>query len=122
MAAKRQAAGLVLDAPYTSMLDLARLHYPYLPAKWFLRDRYETIRHVTQVKVPLLIVHGANDAVIPVAMGQSVLDAALAEKEMLKVDGAGHLDHDGFGSFDRIIAWMERVVAGDLQQRAGKAR
>lgn len=122
VAAKRQAAGLILDAPYTSMLDLARLHYPYLPAKWFLRDRYETIRHVTQVKVPLLIVHGANDAVIPVAMGQSVLDAALAEKEMLKVDGAGHLDHDGFGSFDRIIAWMERVVAGDLQQRAGKAR
>jgi fermentation-respiration switch protein FrsA (DUF1100 family) len=120
VAAKKKAAGLILDAPYTSMLDLAHLHYPYLPADWFLRDRYETVQHIAKIDVPLLVVHGEADVVIPVAMGRAVFDAAPGPKTFLKF-GGGHLDHDARGSFDEIIGWIERggVMSGEGARAAG---
>lgn len=121
VAAKRRAAGLILDAPYTSMLDLAHLHYPYLPAGTFLRDRYDTMRHIKKVNMPLLVVHGGRDAVIPLSMGQAVYEAALGEKELVKVEGAGHLDHDTMGSFDQIFAWMDSHYAGGRKGRVEDA-
>jgi fermentation-respiration switch protein FrsA (DUF1100 family) len=117
VAAQKNAAGLILDAPYTSMLDLAYLHYPYLPAGMLLRDRYESSRHINKVRMPLLIVHGARDVVIPFSMGQAVLAAAQGEKELVRIENAGHLDHDALGSFDRIIAWLDRHSAGARQGR-----
>ncbi len=111
VAAKKEAGGLILDSPYTSLLDLANMHYPYLPADWFLRDRYETIRHIAKVETPLLVVHGEGDGIIPIAMGRSVFEAAPRAKTFLRFAG-GHLDHDAHGSFDQIIDWIERVSAG----------
>ncbi|MCB1514761.1 MAG: alpha/beta hydrolase [Hyphomicrobiaceae bacterium] len=123
VATKRAAAGLVLDAPYTSMLDLAHLHYPYLPSNLFLRDRYETQRHIANVTVPLLIVHGRNDAVIPFDMGQAIYDRAPSQqKEIVDVPGAGHLDHDRLGSFDAIIKWMVARTAAPTSTGSGPSR
>lgn len=112
VAVKKAAAGLILDAPFTSMLDLARLHYPYLPADMFLRDRYETVGHIGSVSMPVLVVHGADDAVIPLSMGRAVYEAASREKEMVTVENAGHLDHDTKGSFEQMFAWMDSHLAG----------
>lgn len=118
VAAAKPCAGLILDLPYTSMLDLAQLHYPYLPADFFLKDRYETIRHIGKVQAPLLVVHGEGDAVIPIAMGRTVFDAAPGQKTFLKF-GGGHLDHDARGSFDQIIGWIEaRSVGSGLPAKA----
>lgn len=121
VAAQKGGAGLILDAPFTSMLDLAHLHYPYLPAGLLLRDRYETSRHINKVKMPLLIVHGADDVVIPLSMGQAVLAAAHGEKELVRVENAGHLDHDASGSFDRIFAWIDHHGAAVGKNRVEDA-
>ncbi len=125
VAAQRNGAGLILDAPFTSMLDLAHLHYPYLPADVFLRDRYETIRHIAKVNMPLLVVHGAGDVVIPLGMGEAVYNAAQGDKELVNVEDAGHLNHDMMGSFDRIFAWMDARIGGARRSRtegaAGRA-
>ena len=112
VAAAMQPAGVILDAPYTSMLDLAHLHYPYLPADWLLKDRYETMRYLGKVTSAILIVHGDQDQVIPEAMGRAVFEAANSAKSkaFITVPGAGHLDHDEV-SFDKIIAWVEQVRA-----------
>ena len=113
VAAARKPGGVILDAPYTSMLDLAGLHYPYLPSRWLLRDRYETMRYIGRVKAPLLIVHGDQDQIIPAEMGRAVLAAAseAEPKEYIEVPGAAHLDHDDL-SFDRIVAWIKQMRAG----------
>lgn len=111
LAAARPVAGLVLDAPYTSMPDIASMHYPYLPARTLLSDRYETVRHLKNVHVPLLVVHGEADAVIPVEMGRAVHAAANEPKEIATFPGAGHSDHGLYGSFDAIQAWIERLRA-----------
>lgn len=111
VAGERDVAGIVLDAPYTSVLDVAVMFYPYLPVRTFLRDRYETVGHLSKVKAPLLIVHGEADRVIPVEMGRAVFRAASEPKQLVTIPRAGHSDHGLFGSFDAIQAWIDRLRA-----------
>lgn len=120
VAAAKAPAGVILDAPYTSMLDLAHLHYPYLPAGWLLKDRYETKRYIGKMKSALLIVHGDQDQVIPDAMGRAVFKAAegAQSKQFIMLSGVGHLDHDEL-SFGKIIAWIKRAHAA-ANPAAGK--
>ncbi len=102
-----EAAGLILDAPYTSMLDLAHLHYPELPARWLLTDRYDTAGLIPDLRIPLLIVHGEEDGVVPASMGKRLFElAGSLDKEFKLFAGAGHTDHYLHGSFDTILAWI----------------
>lgn len=122
VAMEKPVAGIILDAPYTSILDVARLHYPYLPAALFLRDRYETARYIGALHAPLLIVHGEADEVIPVAMGRALYHMAVAPKELVTVPGAGHSDHGLFGSYDAIQAWIERLREPGHARVGGRSR
>lgn len=112
VAAAKPVRGLILDAPYTSMLDMARLHYPLLPSDFFLTDTYHSDRFIGRVAAPVLIVHGEMDDVIPVAMGRRLFDLAASPKEIVTLPGAGHSDHHLFGSYEAIYAWLERLEAG----------
>lgn len=111
VAAEKQAAGLILDAPYTAIVDLAASQYPWLPVRPMLLDRYESTAHIARVTAPLLIVHGARDAVIPVTMGKALYERANAPKDMAVIPGAGHADHYMFGSYDVINAWIDKLRA-----------
>ncbi len=115
VAAEKPVAGVILDAPYTSMVDLAKLHHPLLPSDWFLTDRYETLRWISELAAPLLIIHGEADDIVPVDMGKAVHDAAEAPKKIAVIRGAGHSDHNMFGSYEVIWNWLEA-----LEQRAGQ--
>src|SRR5262249_18322551 len=68
VAADDSVGGVVLDAPYTSIVDVAAGAYPFLPVRPFMLDRYETLRFLPRVTAPLLVLHGEDDEVIPVAM------------------------------------------------------
>jgi fermentation-respiration switch protein FrsA (DUF1100 family) len=121
VAAEKQVAGIILDAPYTSVLDVAVMFYPYLPVRTFLRDRYETIKHLDKLHAPLLVVHGEVDRVIPVEMGRAVYRAAREPKELVTIPRAGHSDHGLFGSFDAIQAWIERLRAATVKRTPQRA-
>ena len=109
VAAERRVGGLVLDAPFTSMVDLAVLHYPFIPARSLLRDRYETLSHIGSVAAPLLILHGEGDEIIPAAMGLRVYEAARVAKKIVTFPGAGHSDHHLFGSYDALFRWIDKL-------------
>jgi fermentation-respiration switch protein FrsA (DUF1100 family) len=109
LAAEKPVGGVVLDAPYTSIVDVAAAAYPYLPLRPFLFDRYETMKFLPRVEAPLLVVHGEADAVIPVAMGRAVYAAASGPKEIVTFPGAGHSDHHLHGSGEEIRRWIERT-------------
>ena len=111
VAAERPAGGVILDAPYTAIVDVAALHYPWLPARLLMRDRYETLGHIGKVRAPLLIVHGGRDDVIPVEMGRRVLAAAGGDKRLVEFPEAGHSDHFQFGSFEAIQQWIGETFA-----------
>lgn len=105
----REIAGVILDAPYTAIVDVATLHYPYLPARLLMKDRYETMKHIGKVTAPLLVVHGEADVVIPVEMGRKVAASSGGNADIRTFPGAGHTDHDQFGSFEAIIGWLSKT-------------
>lgn len=114
LAASRPAAALVLDAPYTSIVDVGAMHYPYLPARLMMRDRYETLKHLQNVTVPVLVIHGERDAVIPVEMGRKVAASAPGPARIVTFPEAGHSDHHLYGSFEAVNAWIDDVRSGSL--------
>lgn len=121
VAVARPAAGIILDAPYTSLLDVAELHYPHLPSRYFMTDRYDTMKFLPGLKMPLLIVHGTEDRVVPAAMGLAIHQRAPGTKEIALIPGAGHSDHAQFGSTDIIFGWIDRLRSGELGRVAPRA-
>lgn len=91
-------AGVLLRSPFTSLADVAAHHYPFLPVRALLRDRYAVLEHVRAADVPVTVVHGDRDDVVPPAQSAAVADAAPRLVEHLVVPGAGHNDPAMFGA------------------------
>ncbi|MEM9354909.1 MAG: alpha/beta hydrolase [Pseudomonadota bacterium] len=109
VAASRPVGGIILDAPYTSLADAGARIYPYLPVKLALTEHYDSLSVIDKVGAPLLIVHGTEDDIIPFDLGQKLYEAAKEPKTFVGLKGAGHSDHYGFGSFDRMREWMGEI-------------
>lgn len=118
VASEKRAAGLVLDAPYTSMVDLAALHHPLIPGRWFMTDRYETRQHIGKITAPLLVLHGEKDRIVPIEMGREIFTRAPEPKTLETFPDAGHDDHYKFGSYDALYAWIAALRA-ESQRRQG---
>jgi uncharacterized protein len=84
-------AGLVLQSAFTSVREMARLHYPVVPAA-FVPDGYPTLDRITRLRCPILILHGDLDDIVPVGHGQALFAAAVGNKHLEVVRGAGHND------------------------------
>ncbi|HMJ10796.1 MAG TPA: alpha/beta fold hydrolase [Polyangiaceae bacterium] len=91
MARRGHAARLILISPFTSMTDMARKLLPWLPVSLLVRDRYETKQKVSALSLPVLILHGTADEVIPVSMGRRVADL-LPNAKLVLIEGGGHND------------------------------
>lgn len=120
LAAAKPVGGVVLDAPYTSIVDVAAGAYPYFPVRPFLFDRYESLRYLPKIDVPLLVIHGEDDEVIPVAMGRAVYAAANAPKQIVTFPGAGHSDHHLYGSGEEVFRWIDAVSDVQASERPQK--
>ncbi len=92
LALDRQAAGLVIEAPFASIAHMANAVYPFLPLGSLVRTRYDNLAKISQLKMPLLVVQGTQDEIIPVAQGRMVFDAAPEPKRFLAIEGARHND------------------------------
>jgi len=90
MAVEQRVAALVLQAPYSSVADVAQGDFPLLPVWWLVRDRFDSVDKIARVGVPLFVVHGERDAVVPVRFGRALFAAASEPKEALWLPGAGH--------------------------------
>jgi uncharacterized protein len=84
-------SGLILQSAFTSVRDMARLHYPLIPPA-LVPDAYPSLRLITALPAPLLVLHGARDAVVPVIHGEALFEAAPGPKRMHVFPGAGHND------------------------------
>ncbi len=92
MAQERPAAALVLEAPFTSLADVAGHHYWWTPARWLLRDRFDSAAKIAGIRMPLLIVHGKRDRTVPLKFGRRLYAAAAEPKEMRVLPEADHTD------------------------------
>jgi fermentation-respiration switch protein FrsA (DUF1100 family) len=85
-------AALILRSPFTSMADVGRVHYPLLPVRWLLRDRFATIDHIAAVRAPLLIIAGDRDSIVPLPQSRQVHAAAREPKSLLVIRNGDHND------------------------------
>lgn len=95
-------AALILRSPFTSMADLGRHHYAFLPVRWLLRDHYSTIGRVARVNAPLLVIGGDSDRIVPIEQTRRVYEAAREPKSLLVIRGADHNDESLFTGREMI--------------------
>jgi uncharacterized protein len=103
VAGHRDVARLVLVTPFDSLASVAQAHYRWLPARWLVRDRYDSIAHLARYDGPVLIVRAGRDEVVLPA-NTDRLAAALSRAEVLDLPLAGH------GSIDAAPAYAETLV------------
>ena len=97
---------VILEAPFTSMGDAAAEHYPFVPARMLVRDRYASVEKVADIRAPLLIIHGEADRTVPKALGKRLFDAASEPKQAHWISGAGHNNLYDFG----VTALVEQFI------------
>lgn len=90
LAAKRTVFALVLEAPMSSVADIAADQYPFLPVRQLIKDPFLSIDHIEDVDAPILIVHGDRDTLIPIESGRKLFAAAGEPKTFHTVAGATH--------------------------------
>ena len=74
IAQNKNFAGIILESPFTSMVDAGKFYYFYLPVSLLLKDRYETVKKLNNIKIPILVMHGKKDKIVPFHMGQKVFE------------------------------------------------
>ncbi len=93
LASREPAAALIVESSFTSLVDVGRHHYPYLPVGLLARIRYPSIDRMQAIRCPVLIVHSPEDEIIPYRLGEALYQAAAEPKSFLQIQG-GH--NEGF--------------------------
>ena len=94
LAASRPLAGVVLVTPFDSAVAVAERYYPFLPVRWMMKHRFESLRLAPQLRTPLLCVIAERDEVIPPVHAERLFEAWAGPKQKLLLPGAGHNDGD----------------------------
>jgi uncharacterized protein len=108
---KRPPAGMVLRSPFTDFADVGAEHYPFLPVRKILRDRFPVVDHLAGSEVPVTVIYGDRDSIVPTALSKRVADEAPALAERVVIEGAGHNDPVMFGPrvADAVVRLADEV-------------
>lgn len=98
MGARHGGRLLVLLCPFTSIPDMARYRFPWLPGPYLVNARFDSLAKVPQLSCPVFIAHGEDDTVVPVRHGKRLFEAASEPKRFLAMPGRGHC-HPGHPDF-----------------------
>lgn len=104
---------LVLRSPFTSLADVGRIHYPYLPVSLLLWDRFPTLERIVRLETPVLVVAGERDGIVPPGQSRQVFEAAPGPKRFVEIPGADHNDPDLFVG-DLLLDEVQRFLEEHL--------
>ncbi len=90
LAIRKGFSALVMEAPFTSTVDVAKTHYWWLPVNLLMKDRFESIKLIKDTHIPVLVVHGELDEITNVAQGKQLYEAANSPKQILVVKDGSH--------------------------------
>jgi fermentation-respiration switch protein FrsA (DUF1100 family) len=107
LASAHTVGRVMLEAPFTSAADVGARVYWYLPVRLLMKDPFRSDLRITKIKVPLLIVHGAADTVVPFDLGERLFALANEPKRFVRIEGGGHSDLDRFGALDVVRAFLD---------------
>jgi uncharacterized protein len=92
LATEHPPAGLVLRSPFVDLAAVGSVHYPFLPVRALLRDRFPLAEHLAAVEIPVTVVYGSNDSTVPPEQSRAVAQTAPKLRQVVEVDGADHND------------------------------
>lgn len=112
LAAHHPPAGLILRSPFTDLAAAGAAHYPFLPVRVLLRDRFPVTGPIAGVAAPTVVVYGTADTIVPPAQSRAVAEAAGGPVEVVAVENADHNDAallDGRQLIDAVVRLADRV-------------
>jgi uncharacterized protein len=107
LAADQPIGKLILEAPYTSIVDVAAAAFPFLPVRWLIRDQFRSDQRISRVTAPLLIMHGARDATIPIDLGDRLFALAREPKQFVRFPQGAHNDLGSYGAIETARHFIE---------------
>ncbi len=121
LAAAHPVAAIILDAPFTSAAAVGAAHYPFLPVRWLIKDPFYSDRRILDVRAPVLVLHGARDDVIPIALGEQLFALIPGPKQFVRFADAGHNDLDHYGATQTVREFLAKTF-GEAKAASEPAR
>ncbi|HEY7622822.1 MAG TPA: alpha/beta hydrolase [Solirubrobacteraceae bacterium] len=112
LATTHPPAALVLRSPFTDLASVGRVHYPFLPVRLLLRDRFPLAEQIAGVAVPTTVVYGEDDGIVPPAQSRAVAAAAAGPARLVEVAGADHNDRALLDGPELVDAVIDLAVRG----------
>lgn len=108
IAVQHPVGRVLLESPHTSIVDVAASIYWFMPVRWLIKDPFRSDLIVGKVTVPVLVVHGERDRIIPIGFAERLYALIEAPKQFIRLPQAEHNDHDNFG----MLALVKPFIAG----------
>jgi uncharacterized protein len=118
LASEVEEAALILEGAPASLVDIGQERYPFFPIRLIMRNPFESIQRIDRVHAPMLFLHSPEDAVIPIAEGRRLYEAARGDKTFVEVHG-GHVDATNvdtqrfYGAIRTFLATHQLIAADD---------
>jgi pimeloyl-ACP methyl ester carboxylesterase len=107
VAAARPVAGVIVVAPFDSLVEVGKHYYPFLPVNWMLRHRFDSVALAPKITAPLLCVVATRDEIIPAVHSKRLYDAWGGPKRWIGLEGAGHNSTDNHANYwSSIVAFL----------------
>jgi fermentation-respiration switch protein FrsA (DUF1100 family) len=106
LAAEKPVTHVILDAPFTSTVDVAADMYFFLPVRFLMKDQFRSDLRIRKVTAPVLILHGDADTIIPIKYGERLLAMIPGEKRMVRFTDGYHVDLDRLGAADEALKFL----------------
>lgn len=99
---------VILEAPYTSIAEIAAKRYRFAPVDMLIKDRFDSLSRIARIRAPLLVLHGESDRLIDASHGRRLIDAAGEPKELRLFPEGRHSDLHDHGAMDVIADFLTR--------------
>ncbi|ODS34845.1 MAG: Alpha/beta hydrolase family protein [Candidatus Scalindua rubra] len=112
LALKEKCCAMILETPFTSIKEMGKKLYPFLPISLFIRTKYDSLSKIGDIKVPILIMHGDKDELVPIEQARKLYETADEPKEFYTIPGATHNDTHIVGGeeyFDVIKRFVNKL-------------
>jgi len=95
IAQNKNYAGIILESPFTSMVNIGKKYYPFFPVRFLLKDKFESYKKIKKISIPILVIHGKVDKIVPFVMGKKIYDLANEPKFFYFQEYGDHMmDYD----------------------------
>jgi len=121
LASTHPVAAVILEAPFTSAAEVGAGHYPFLPVRLLIKDPFYSDRRILDVRVPVLVLHGVRDTVVPIALGEKLFALIPGPKQFIRFPDAGHNNLEDFGASRAALEFLAHTL-GAAETASGPAR